>query len=403
MEKVSWRRREDRGDNASLKKRIKRGGGEVIEIPNDDTLEEIMVRLPVKTLVRFQIVSKHWRGMITSSSFREKYLLHQKTQEPKFVCIYEDEDWNCHNLAAKTMSRMECSTCLAEEEECHITMDDKEEKLVVISDSLDGLVCLYGFTDLTRPIKVINPATRWSHTLPLAQIQRSHKKKKLFPSPGFGKDYVTGAYKLVWLHNINDDNTATCEVFDFGVKQWRQVSPPCPDHHRIDQYREPIFANGWLYWFCQDKTKLVAFDLHMDTFRVIPNPSPPSSSVVEMHMGSIDDDRRLMWISEINKDGMQHVWRLTNHNTGGALLKMGKMFSFELNKIFWIEPFPHPSSHLRLEALSKKGNKAMLSIPSSQFFYLFQHPTNLTSISYSPPRPTHSLIRSYFPSFASPL
>ncbi|EFH53163.1 hypothetical protein ARALYDRAFT_904681 [Arabidopsis lyrata subsp. lyrata] len=34
----------------------------IIEIPNDDVLEEIMViRLPAKTLTRFQIVSKHWR------------------------------------------------------------------------------------------------------------------------------------------------------------------------------------------------------------------------------------------------------------------------------------------------------------------------------------------------------
>lgn len=144
-------------------------------------------------------------------------------------------------------------------------------------------------------------------------------------------------------------------------------------------------------------------DLQMEMFRVIPNPSPSSSSVVEMHMGSIDDDRRLMWISEINKDGMQNIWRLTNHNTGGALLKMGKMFSFALNKIFWIEPLPHPSSHLRIEAVSKKGNKAMLSIPSSHCLYLFQHPPNLTSISYSSPRPINSVIRPYFPSFASPL
>ncbi|CAL9248748.1 unnamed protein product, partial [Arabidopsis halleri] len=35
----------------------------IIEIPNDDVLEEIMVRFPVKTLIRFQIVSKHWRHM----------------------------------------------------------------------------------------------------------------------------------------------------------------------------------------------------------------------------------------------------------------------------------------------------------------------------------------------------
>ncbi|CAG7867806.1 hypothetical protein BRARA_F00033 [Brassica rapa] len=208
----------------------------------------------------------------------------------------------------------------------------------------------------------------------------------------------------LWLHNINDNNTSSCEVFDFGAKQWRQVNPPRPDH-RIEPDREPVFANGWLYWFCQDKTKLVAFDLHMETFRVVRNPSSPSSSVVEMHLGCIDDDRRLIWVSEINKDGMQHVWRLTNHNTGGALVKTGNiMFSFALNKIIWIESIPHPSSHLRLEAVSKKGsNEAMLAVPFSHYLFQFQQPNLLTSISYPSPRPFNSVIRPYFPSFASPL
>ncbi|CAN7044401.1 unnamed protein product [Brassica rapa subsp. trilocularis] len=94
--------------------------------------------------------------------------------------------------------------------------------------------CLYAF-DLKIPIKVMNPATRWSLTLPLARIQLVHSDNKVeFSLPGFGKDYVTGAYKLVWFHNNN--NISSCEVFDFGVKEWRQVISP-PDH-RIDHKQE---------------------------------------------------------------------------------------------------------------------------------------------------------------------
>lgn len=44
----------------------KRRRRQVIKIPNDDVLEEIIVRLPVKTLTRFQTVSKHWRHTIKS-------------------------------------------------------------------------------------------------------------------------------------------------------------------------------------------------------------------------------------------------------------------------------------------------------------------------------------------------
>ncbi|XP_020880689.1 putative F-box protein At2g02030 [Arabidopsis lyrata subsp. lyrata] len=391
-------------------------GREANEIPNDDVLEEILMRLPVKTLLRFQIVSKHWRHTIKSKSFRERYMLHQKTKDPKFLCIYEGKNWYEPNFALMTMRLEWSSSCLVEEEVYHISYEHKAN-LVVFSTSLDGLFLIYGGKNLNRPIMVINPANRWSQTLPLARIQLEHcldNNKREFSPPGFGKDCVTGIYKLVLLHNIN--NTSSCEVFDFGAKQWRQVVPPPPPNHRIKHEHAPTFANGWLYWFSQDKTMLVAFDLHMEIFRVVPNPiieaSSSSSSSVEMSMRSVDDDRRLVWISEINGDGMQHVWRLTNHNTGGALLKMGKMFSFDLNKVTstWFDDDTNdPSSLLRLEAISKNGgNKVMLSKqPGSENLLLFQ-PQNPTSIhnrifSYSPARPSDSLLLPYFPSLASPL
>ncbi|CAA7049854.1 unnamed protein product [Microthlaspi erraticum] len=396
---------------------------EVTEIIlNDDALDEIMVRLPVKSLIRFQTVSKDWKRIITSKSFRERHMLHQKTLEPRFLCIYEDRSWYKRNVALKTMRLDWSSTCLVEseeEEEYHTSDNDQDKALLVLSSPLDGLVCFYNHTDLTRPIKVINPATRWSLTLPLAKIQVENLDKSAeLPPPGFGKDYVTGTYKLILLHYINDDDntsSSSCEVFDFGIKQWKQVMPPPLDHGNGIHNGEPTFANGWLYWFSQDKTKLVAFDLHMEMFRVFPNPITVSSSPssLYMRMGSVDDERRLVWISVTSGDGkQQHVWRLTNHNTGGALSIMDKMFSFELNKIgsTWFDdhhPFHTTNSLLNLMAVSKNGNKVVLSKYGSLELFLY-HPINPTSalyrnFSFSPPRPTDSALLPYFPSLASPL
>ncbi|CDY71724.1 BnaCnng74140D [Brassica napus] len=257
----------------------------------------------------------------------------------------------------------------------------------------------------------MNPSTRWSLTLPLARIQLVHSGNKVeFSQPGFGRDYVTGAYKLVWLHNIKDKNISSCEVFDFGVKEWRHVTSP-PDH-RIDHNQEATFANGWLYWFTHEKTKLIAFDLHMEMFQVVPNPiveASSSSSSISMHMCSLDYDRGLVNISVTNGDGMQHVWRLTNHNTGGALLKTNKIFSFDLNKITstWFEETHYKSSLLSLTAVSKKGNKLMLAKYGSDKLLLYQ-PLTPNSImnrifSYSPSRPSDSVFLHYFPSLACPL
>ncbi|XP_010513674.1 PREDICTED: putative F-box protein At2g02030 [Camelina sativa] len=260
------------------------------------------------------------------------------------------------------------SACLVEEEEeeGYFISDDKgrptRDDSGVISSSIDGLVCFYAFT---REITVMNPATKWSYKLPLPNIQIDYDdSESKIPSPGFGKDYVTGTYKIVWLHSIsNYDTTLSCEIFDFGVKQWRLVTPPLPEH-RLNHDNLPTFANGWLYWFHLDATKLIAFDLHMEMFQVIPNPiiETSSSSVVDMDLGSIGDDRRLVWALETNGDGMQHVWRLTNHNTGGALLKMDKMFSIDLNKINPTYMPPDISRLFHPSAISKNGNKFKFQI-----------------------------------------
>ncbi|CAN6857112.1 unnamed protein product [Brassica oleracea] len=297
----------------SSERESKRGRREVTEIIiNDDALEEIMLRLP--------------------------------------ACLVEVE----------------------EEEDYHISNDEQED--VIVSKSLDGLLfCFYGRANFKNPIKVMNPSTRWSLTLPLARIQLVHS-----------------------------DN-----------KEWRHVTSP-PDH-RIDHNQEATFANGWLYWFTHEKTKLIAFDLHMEMFQVVPNPiieassSSSSSSSISMHMCSLDYDRGLVNISVTNGDGMQHVWRLTNHNTGGALLKTNKIFSFDLNKITstWFEETHYKSSLLSLTAVSKKGNKLMLAKYGSDKLLLYQ-PLTPNSImnrifSYSPSRPSDSVFLHYFPSLACPL
>ncbi|KAL1203689.1 putative F-box protein [Cardamine amara subsp. amara] len=409
------RRSEEAGDDTSWK-RIERER-EVNEIANNDVLEEIMVRLPVKSLLKFQTVSKHWKHTIKSSRFfRERHMLHNKTLEPKFLNFYEDRSLDRSNTVLTTMRLEWSSTCLVEEED-YYTSYERGERNVLVSESVDGLFCIYN-CDFTRPIIVINPAMRWSQTLPLAKVQLEHSSdsnKKKLPYLGFGKDYVTGMYKLVWLQSINDNNTLTaCEVFDFGSKQWRQVIPP-PHGHQTIYKRGSTFANGWLYWASRDKTKFVAFDLHMEMFRVVENPifTNEASSLSSVYsMDSIDDDRPLVWISEIKGDGMQQVWRVTNQNRGGALLKIDKIFSLDLNKInsTWFESPRSSISSLYPVAISKNGDKVIFSSDAkhdSQNLLLFQS-LNRTSIhngifSYSSSRPsTDSCLIPYFPSLVSP-
>ncbi|KAL1192460.1 F-box protein [Cardamine amara subsp. amara] len=130
-------------------------------------------------------------------------------------------DWSCSS-----------STCLVEEGPArHIEPIIKRS--VRVSNSCDGLLCIFYKDILTTPIIVTNPAMGKSQTLPLSMIQQQYLDKKMplpkvLPIPGFGKDSVTGTCKLVWLHDHPTNKISLCEVFDFEVNKWSYVTMDTP-------------------------------------------------------------------------------------------------------------------------------------------------------------------------------
>ncbi|KAL1192932.1 putative F-box protein [Cardamine amara subsp. amara] len=144
---------------------------------NNDVLEEIMLKLPVRSLGRFQIVSKHWRCTIKSRSFMERHMLHEKTLEPKILCLYKGEN-SCdgNNIITLTTLRLDwsCSTtCLAEEVLVPLIGPQSKEKIRGCS-SWDGFLCIFDIEILTTPILVTNPATGQSQILSLSLIQQQY-------------------------------------------------------------------------------------------------------------------------------------------------------------------------------------------------------------------------------------
>ncbi|VVB04888.1 unnamed protein product [Arabis nemorensis] len=194
-------------------KRRRRREREKILIPND-IVEEILVRLPVISLIRFQTVSKHWESLVSSRDFGERYMSHQKTKDPKLFFICDDLVNRSRNtLFIQTMTTTLKETMTASLEHRESLEFEEFRGFLQISESCDGLVCIYG---MTIPLELMNPASGMSISLPLARIQRLHID---YPNPdlvlvtgpdpepagqfygftrfGFGKDGVTGRYKLV--------------------------------------------------------------------------------------------------------------------------------------------------------------------------------------------------------------
>ncbi|CAD5318182.1 unnamed protein product [Arabidopsis thaliana] len=173
-----------------------------IHIPHK-IIEGIIMKLPVKSLIRFQYVSKHLRTLITSKDFEGRHMSHQKTQAPKLLFVCDDLVNHADNtLLIKTMALvLETTSASVENKECLKFQESK------------------GFLDISES---------WR-------------------------------YKLVWLYNKYPDSTSLskkkvrCEVLDLEEKKWRFVNTTPLDHHHILFDQRPVFANGSLYWLTGDE------------------------------------------------------------------------------------------------------------------------------------------------------
>ncbi|CAH8356300.1 unnamed protein product [Eruca vesicaria subsp. sativa] len=143
-----------------------------------------------------------------------------------------------------------------------------------IIGSCNGLVCIY---DLGY-IYLINPATRKLRILSSELLREytglSGWAGKLPVSVGFGRDIVTGAYKVLLMYlPAGGDNIVKTEVLNLHSGERQFICFPLT-YDELSDDKLPVFANGSLFW--QKKLHyraptftpmLGAIDLHTEKFR----------------------------------------------------------------------------------------------------------------------------------------
>lgn len=275
-----------------------------------DQIEEILERLPVKSLLRFKLVSKRWKMTIESQYFKEKHMIRRQLQEPDFLLIDDQDDDDLldnEELVMRTLVFGDDQNLQLEEDVAlKISFDD-------VSKSCDGLICIY---DFRRSILVVNPSTKWMRQVPQSRLQalvfeRYDDESNLL---GFGKDICTETYKLVWLYNLSEvdlEDATTCEVFDFNTNTWRLVeSSP----YRIVGDQSPIYLYGSLHWLIfetNNEIKILSFDCHTEVFQVISE--SPITQEDESRVIMCNLNNRLC-VSE-KKWPTQDIWTLNTSNT----------------------------------------------------------------------------------------
>ncbi|TXG70577.1 hypothetical protein EZV62_005512 [Acer yangbiense] len=273
---------------------------------NDDILTEILVRLPLKSILRCKSVSKQWRSLISGLQFcRRIYpdpylvlglLLHKinlNNQENDFVPLTDKPT----SPPFKTLTFLNHPSGLEILQSCH------------------GLLFCSGFTntDFRRDYYIYNPTTKQFRTLPLPpggqdstivrgmtlayDPQKSpHYKVVCVRKPNSWRAYLGIYSQLGHLNPFKYDHHCgrmgyylrhQIVIYSSETRSWKLSGRPFIAHNGVN-FRRGVFWNGAVHWVNYYSSPSLYFKVDDEKVRKMP-----------MHAIPIPDvGRRLLYLDE---------------------------------------------------------------------------------------------------------
>lgn len=240
---------------------------------NDDLLTEIFLRLPVKSLLRFKCVSKHWRSLITHPYFHRR-----RRKKPVSGIVFKK--------ANSTLPVPEFDFISLDGGDAPFTTLEFGEGKdgMAVQSACNGLLCCSSLKveDDRRKYYVCNPSTRSFTTLPDSPYNSFLVKQ------GMGRVHaVTLAfdpaksrhYKVVLV--VLSDNPSPApfqlEVYSSETGEWKRLQRPL---FKDLNYKLAVYWNGSVNWFGNNVDDGLYFNVEKESFATMAMPARPDNKRV---------------------------------------------------------------------------------------------------------------------------
>ncbi|KAI9081466.1 hypothetical protein K1719_036612 [Acacia pycnantha] len=214
-----------------------------------EIVTNILKRLPVKSLIRFQCVCKDWKNLFKIPSFIAEHVRHSTQQDSILPFKCRDRDYLC--LINRDMQVLKYETP---------PQPSLVDRCDIIGSS-NGLLCL----DYKSSFILWNPATR--------EVLREPKVPGIC-QVGFGFSPIVNDYKIVTLSvsRLDGVQVYSVQVFSVSTGSWKEVEKL----KGIKAFVAPGFSvDGAIFWFgfCNPtERRLISFDIAAESFALIPIP-----------------------------------------------------------------------------------------------------------------------------------
>lgn len=208
-----------------------------------DLIEDILLRLSPKDLVRCKSVCKSWYYLISSRCFVNAHLKHT------------------HNNEGEGGDKRIVFMRMSNEHVSH--------KWKIVGSS-NGLVCMSPYIINAR-IFITNPSTMEIRKLPVSPLLPTLVKYSLCFS--YGYDSSTDDYKVVMGIRLNCRQTLV-QVFSLKLNIWKIVGQI---KYVLYRRKSGILLDEAIHWFAIDgnmieRKVILSFDLSREEFKIIPQP-----------------------------------------------------------------------------------------------------------------------------------
>ncbi|XP_028798014.1 putative F-box protein At3g16210 [Neltuma alba] len=203
----------------------------------EEIILNILKRLPVESLIRFQCVCKHWNNLIKSPSFIADHLQQSSHQNPSLLL-------DCNNSCSPLRWRLRLLDWGMQ-----VRLVQKAPLVdsfggASIIGSCNGLVCVQIHQDDKSPpsLSLWNPATTAVRHVPRPRIFSDLEDCMT----GFGFSPIVNDYKIVRTYSKFYYEVDRAEVFSLSRGSWKRIDSGNLKAVRLNS--EAVTTNGAIFW-----------------------------------------------------------------------------------------------------------------------------------------------------------
>ncbi|XP_071711775.1 F-box protein At3g07870-like isoform X2 [Rutidosis leptorrhynchoides] len=238
---------------------------------SDNHIIQILLKLPVKSIVCCKCVCRDWLNLITDSYFIKLHL----SKSPECFMVL-DKDYE----EPRTTSSLKLVEIHEEHEHNHLHHDPItslnlnltpvfQNARLSAEGSVNGLICLSSSDSTIKKTYICNPITREYMILPKSI---NDTRDGIY---GFGVSLLTSEYKVIRVYrkpSMRRPCPLYAEIYTLGTGQWRCLGPVTYSVYDFSG----TFLNyhvHWNFYDCENRVeKICTFDFDNETFQLFPSP-----------------------------------------------------------------------------------------------------------------------------------